>query len=113
MSAAAASLPAGWREIEGSADAPLRYVNTVTGHSQFEQPVQLQRHRCFPDPDPPHSQEALLADDVSGFNGLCPAHPRVPNRATFVRRVTSDFSHAMYRKLSDPLRDQLPPSLEF
>jgi hypothetical protein len=85
MSAAAASLPAGWREIEGSADAPLRYVNTVTGHSQFEQPVQLQRHRCFPDPDPPHSQEALLADDVSGFNGLCPAHPRVPNRATFVR----------------------------
>lgn len=31
-----------------------------------------------------------------------------------VRRlcVTSDFSQAMYRKLSDPLRDQLPPSLE-
>jgi hypothetical protein len=50
----------------------------MSGHSQFEQPVQLQRHRCFPDPDPPHSQEALLADDVSGFNGLCPAYTTSP-----------------------------------
>ena len=35
----------------------------------MERPLQLQRHRCFPDPDPLPEHATPLADDVSGFNG--------------------------------------------
>ncbi len=70
MNSPAALLPAGWREVAGSSNSSSYYTNTVTGHSQKQRPVQQQRHRCFPDPDPLPLQEGPSADDVSGFNGM-------------------------------------------
>ena len=71
MSSPPPPLPAGWSEVTASSGSPSHYSNSVTGHSQTERPVQQQRHRCFPDPDPMPLQEGPSADDVSGFNGQC------------------------------------------
>ncbi len=72
---ASAPLPAGWHQI--TSGGSCCYSNAVTGHSQIERPAQLQRHRCFPDPDPLPAQQAPLADDVSGFNGASPTIHRL------------------------------------